>query len=364
MSLYEYLETIFDTLHRIPEIAFNENKTANVISTELIKNGFGVKKNFAGTTVLGTKKGLRKGPHLVFRADMDALSFQVNGEIIFSHACGHDANSTMVLAVSKLLTDKNINAGKLSLLFQPAEETLEGALLVLSSGALKDVDELIGIHLRPSEEAKLGEATPSLIHSAAAKIFVKIQGKETHAARPHKGLNTIELAIQTINSLSSIHFDSSIPHSIKVTDFHGGHGAYNTIPFESSFVLDIRSQTNDLIKKIEKTVRLVVPGIIKTLGGKTSIETFQTAPAAFYSKETFDITSKAILSVLGKVIPSINTPGSEDFHFYSTKGGINTAYIGLGANLKPGLHKLNMYFDHQVLEYGAIIMEKLVDLLL
>jgi amidohydrolase len=277
---------------------------------------------------------------------MDALAFEADGKQETLHACGHDANSAILLGLAESTLDKSPERGSLILLFQPAEETLEGALRVLGSGVLEGVEEMIGIHLRPKEEASLGEATPALVHGA-------------HGARPHQGVNAVEAALLSLNAVKNLAFDPRIPHSVKVTDFHGGTGVFNIIPPKARFTLDIRCQSNELMELARRKLsKAVAAG--ECTGAHVECDFSEGSPAASYAPETVELAKRAIVKVLGSAIPSISTPGSEDFHFYSVKGGIKTAYIGLGADLKPGLHRREMTFSHQVLSQGVAILKEIV----
>ena len=121
------------------------------------------------------------------------------------------------LSAAKTVAEKGISRGTLKIIFQPAEETFEGAKLMIESNALQDLEELIGIHLREMNELKLGEANSAVYHAAAHRIKAVIKGKPAHGARPHLGVNTIEAAALSINAVNAVKMDPLIPHSAKVT---------------------------------------------------------------------------------------------------------------------------------------------------
>lgn len=111
---------------------------------------------------------------------------------------------------------------------------------MIKSGLLNDMTEVIGIHLRPIEEAKLGEASAALWHSACAPTRIKIKGSSAHGARPHLGINVAEAAVLCVNAVNAIHANPRISHSIKVTQLMTGTGAINIIPEEAIVGIDIR----------------------------------------------------------------------------------------------------------------------------
>ena len=123
--IYHY----FDTLHAIPEPGFQEVKTSAFLAGELRRLGYAVQDSFARTAVLGTLETGQSGPVVCLRADMDALTFTVDGETKHIHACGHDANCTEVLAAAAAAAETGfLKHGTLKVLFQPCEETMQGAL--------------------------------------------------------------------------------------------------------------------------------------------------------------------------------------------------------------------------------------------
>ena len=131
---------IWRDLHKPPELGFEENKTSAYLAEALEKLGFAVTRGVGKTGVIGVIRGAEPGPVLMLRADMDALPFRNDdGSIEAVHACGHDSHCAMVLAAASELAGR-VRRGTLKILFQPGEETLHGALEVLKSGAVDDVD--------------------------------------------------------------------------------------------------------------------------------------------------------------------------------------------------------------------------------
>lgn len=356
----KYVEEVYNYLHSIPEIGCNEYKTSKFIGQELKKFGYKVVEGIANTGIIASIESQVKGPVLAIRADMDALEFEIEGKKLNIHACGHDANSSMVLAAAKEVAKAGISKGKIVFIFQPAEEILGGAREIAKSGVIDDVEEIVGIHLRPIQEAKLGEATPALYHGASKTIKVRVKGLASHGARPHLGVNTIDAAVLAINAVNAIKVDPRVPHSAKVTKITTAGSSYNVIPDTTNMVLDIRAQTNEVMKElVEKIVKAINTGV-EAVGAKAEVEVGTGVPAAEYNDEMINISKEAITEVLGSALEPIVTPGGEDFHFYTKLLNVKSSYIGLGANLVPGLHHPEMKFDLKALEYGKEILEKIV----
>lgn len=122
-----YVQELFDRLHKVPERGFEELETSKILIEELKKCGFEVYENMGITGVVAIYESKNPGPTLALRADMDALEFIIEGEVVNIHACGHDANCAMVMAAAKECKEKGIKKGVLKIIFQPAEELTGGA---------------------------------------------------------------------------------------------------------------------------------------------------------------------------------------------------------------------------------------------
>lgn len=347
----------YHKLHNIPEKAWEEVKTSKLLIESLRNSGFEVTENIAGTTgIIGVIRGSEPGPVYAVRADMDALQFKIDGKAINIHACGHDANCTMVLHAAQEIAKLGIKRGTLKIVFQPAEEALGGAEAMLDSGLLSDVDEMIGIHLRPIHEARVGEATPALLHGASCIISAAIKGAAAHGARPHLGINAIDAAAAVVNAVNAIKLVPTTPYSVKATKLIANGGANNTIPDLAEMIFDLRAQTNEAMEQlIKKTFNAIEQGAA-TVGAAAEANVLARVPGAEYDDEMVRRAKGDIQAVLGDVLGPITTPGGEDFHYYATKGKIKTAYIGLGADLEPGLHHPEMKFNLEALITGTKII--------
>lgn len=358
----EEIFSMYHTLHATPELGFQEVNTSKILATKLEEAGFETTRNINGTTgVLGILKGQEPGPVICLRADMDALAFKIDGQDINIHACGHDANSTMVLMASRVLAKQGIKKGTLKVLFQPAEEVLGGSEAMLESGLLDGVEEMFGLHLRPLQEARLGQATPALCHGSSYVMRAEIKGLAAHGARPHLGINVIDAAASIVNAVNAIKLNPAVPFSVKTTKLIASSGANNTIPDSAEMIFDLRAQTNGAMESLLEKTRRAIENAAATVGALTKVTVLGGVPGADYDPKLIEVAERAIKRVLGEVMGQIITPGGEDFHYYSTKGKIKTAYLGLGADLSPGLHHPQMNFNLEALIHGVKILTVIVD---
>ena len=363
----ELANKVLDTyhvLHAMPEVGFQEHKTAAYLADELKAAGFSVKTGLGGTGIVGSLDSGKPGPVVMLRADMDALSHTVNGVEKIVHSCGHDAHSAMVLTAAKILIKAGIPCGQLKILFQPAEEKLTGALSVIEAGALDGVDIIFGLHLRPIQEARTGQATPALQHGASYIVEATIEGLTAHGARPHLGVNAIDAATAVVNAVNAIRINPVVPCTVKTTKLQAGGATLNAIPDLAEMAFDLRAQQNDIMDELIGKVSQAVENAAASVGAKGTVKVKGGCPAAEYNDDMITIAREAIQSVLGAegVLDPIVSPGGEDFHFFVKKyPHIKAGYIGLGCDLKPGLHHPGMSFDLSALPNGVKILVEMVN---
>ncbi|NPE61445.1 amidohydrolase, partial [Dickeya dadantii] len=193
-------------LHTIPELGFQEFKTADYLAAQLEAAGYRLTRGVNGTTgMVAELNSGAPGPVLALRADMDALGHIIDGEFCARHTCGHDAHASVVLtAAQELMRDGVVKKGRLKILFQPAEELGTGAIAMVEGGAIDDVDMILGFHLRPVEECQLGEAIPAMHYSASSTLEVTFHGQPAHGARPHLGVNALEAAANAVMAVKAV----------------------------------------------------------------------------------------------------------------------------------------------------------------
>lgn len=350
---------VFNDLHNLAEPALKEFKTQEYLLKLVDELGFKLRGTIGTGIVCELDSGV-DGPVVAMRADMDALTYHVDGEVIYRHCCGHDANMTMAIGTALNIKKQGLKKGKFILVFQPAEETLEGARIVAKSGLVNDVDTMVGVHLRPIAEGKLGEIVPALVHASSYMMKVVIKGVNSHGARPHLGVNAIEVAALFINGINSIKMDPTISYSVKPTIINGGVTT-NIIPDKVTLSLDIRSQSNEMMKEIIRQLKLLLEGITKAKDASYEIEYLDGTIAAEYDERLIELAEESIKEEGFKSLGIKLTPGGEDFHFFKEIIGLKTIYIGIGADLLKGLHHFEMEFDKKALENGVKVLTNLID---
>jgi len=358
---------LYSVLHEMPEAAFAEHKTSAFLAKQLKAAGYAVRTGVGETGVTGKLDSGKPGPVVALRADMDALSHTIDGKDVAIHSCGHDAHSSMTLTAATEIARRGLKAGALKIVFQPAEEVLTGALKMIDDGAIADVDVLIGMHLRPIQEAKKGQATPALYHGASYILEGSIKGKAAHGARPHLGVNVIDAAASVVGAVNAIRTNPMVPSSVKVTKLQAGGSALNVIPDNAYLAIDLRSQENGLMEDLIQKVTRTVEAAAATVGAEATVTVKGGVPAAEYTSDIIETAKQAITDVLGQkaLLPPIITPGGEDFHYFiKRKPTLKVGYVGLGCDLTPGLHNPSMKFDKSAMEDGVKILLHMVNTLI
>ncbi|SIR56677.1 amidohydrolase [Peribacillus simplex] len=357
---------IFHHLHENPEVSWKEYQTTSYISKILQQNDIEVTSYEDMPGIVGNwhPDEWRKNLTVGLRADMDALLQEVDGTIRANHSCGHDAHMTIVLGVLLVLKKMKINLpGTLKFIFQPAEEVGEGALKMIEKQVLEDVDFLYGLHLRPIQEMKLGQASSGIIHGSANTVYGEIHGFDGHGARPHLTLNAIEVITSIVDQLKGIRLDPQISYSVKMTQVSAGGENANIIPGSSRFSLDLRAQTNEAMDELIEKVECVLKKMSVFHQCEISFQHKERVYAASIDQEAERFMEKAIEKTLGAkgVVRPIITPGGEDFHFYTKeRPAIKATMLGLGCDLEPGLHHPNMVFNHDAIFTGIEIITRAV----
>ncbi|MFV9511233.1 M20 peptidase aminoacylase family protein [Tepidibacillus sp. LV47] len=357
----------FYYLHQNPEISWQEFKTTMYLKERLESLGLKTMTFNDMTGVVGIwdqQKQHKKGLTVALRSDIDALWQELDGKWQANHSCGHDGHMAIVLGTVELLKVIGFEPnGTLKIIFQPAEENGTGALKMVEKGVVDDVDYLYGVHLRPIQELPFGKASSAIFNGAALLIKGKIYGTAAHGARPHLGVNVIDVAAHLIQALHSIYTDPMIPASVKMTQLKAGGENANIIPDFAEFSLDIRAQTNQLLDELYEKVKFRLKGIGDLYGARIEIVPSNKIPAAEVNQEAKQIMEKAIKETLNEenLVPGIVTPGGEDFHFYTLqRPSIKATMLGLGSDLQPGLHHPKMTFNHMALVSGAEILARAI----
>ncbi|OYU19273.1 MAG: amidohydrolase [Rhodobacteraceae bacterium PARR1] len=361
-------------LHANPELGFDCPQTAAFIAARLREFGVDeIHEGIAKTGLVAIINGTGQGPTIGLRADMDALPIlEATGADHAStipgkmHACGHDGHVTMLLGAAKYLTETRRFAGRVALIFQPAEEDGGGGQVMVQEGVMDrfGISQVYGIHNAPNVEFGHFHTTPGALMASVDTAFVTVTGKGGHGATPHDCVDPLIAivgmvqAIQTIIPRNVYALDEAV---ISVTQIHGGT-ASNIIPETAMFCATIRSFSPDVRALLKKRFHEIVEGHASAYGVTAAIDydwgyppTINTAPEAAFAAETARevVGSDAVNDHANKEM------GSEDFSYMlEARPG---AYLFLGIGPGAGLHHPAYDFNDEAAPVGASFFARLVE---
>ncbi|MDZ4874391.1 MAG: N-acetylcysteine deacetylase [Chroococcidiopsis cubana SAG 39.79] len=197
-------------LHSHPELSGQEYHTSAYVAGVLSSSGVHVKEAVGKTGVLGEVQGHGSDRRLLaIRTDMDALPINERTGLEFTsratgvmHACGHDVHTTVGLGTAMVLSELASQLpGNVRLLFQPAEETAQGASWMIADGVMENVSAILSVHVFPSIPAGKVGIRYGALTAAADELEITIIGESGHGARPHEAIDAIWIAAQVITTL-------------------------------------------------------------------------------------------------------------------------------------------------------------------
>ena len=278
------IKTLRRDLHRHPETAYEEVRTAGKVSEHLRALKVPHRTKVGRTGVVGVIGGNERGRCIALRADMDALNLDEKTRFAYRsvhagkmHACGHDGHTAVLVGVAHVLSRLKAHLrGSVKLLFQPAEEGGAGAAAMLKDGAFRDPkpDVIYGLHCDTSFPVGTIAFSAGPCSAAADRIYITLRGKGSHAAHPDKGIDPIVISAAVIQALQTLRSRRTHPlHPLVVTIgmIHGGT-AGNIIPDEVQLTGTWRSYDPKLRKTVPRQLTRLVRGIARAMDGDADVE--------------------------------------------------------------------------------------------
>ena len=312
-------------LHAHPELSGNEHQTAALVAGELRKLGWRVQEGVGRTGVLA-ELGPSGGPVVALRVDMDALPVEERTGLPYAslnqglmHACGHDIHTTVGLGVARILAPLAEQlGGTVRLLFQPAEETAQGAAWMVADGAMQGVDALFGVHVFPSlSVGTIGVRSGSLT-AAAGELEVEVLGEGGHGARPHQSTDAIWIAARVVSGLQeaiSRRLDALHPVVVSFGRIEGGK-AFNVIADHVRLLGTVRCLDLELHAQLPCWIEETVQAICKGYGGEARVRYRCISPPVHNDPELTQLLADEAVELLGRPqVEWLEQPslGAEDF---------------------------------------------------
>lgn len=327
--------------HRHPEVSMQEFETTKKIAEILEELGveYETFKNCPG--VIAKIVGKHPGKTVALRADIDALSIYQMNDVPYKstsdgvmHACGHDAHIAMNLSAVKILKEFEAEvAGTVYFLFQPAEETAEGAKLFMQQGSwYQEVDNIFGIHIWSNMDTGTVSVEAGPRMAAADWFKIKVLGASGHGAQPEQTIDATVVSaamVMNLQTLVSREFGPHDPLVVTVGKLHSG-SRFNVISGEAKLEGTCRYFSTDIQKKIAKTITRVVQDTARTFRSEAEVEYLHATVPLANEETSSAIAQQAVVKTMGdqalQLFPA--TMGGEDFSFYLENKPGCFAFVG------------------------------------
>jgi amidohydrolase len=268
-AMLDDLEGLYKDVHRHPELSMQETRTAALAAERLRASGFDVTTGVGTTGVVGLLRN-GDGPTVMLRADMDALPVEEQTGLDYAstadgvmHACGHDMHVAWLAgAAARLAAARKVWRGTLMAVFQPAEETAQGAQAMIDDGLFDRFprpDVVLGQHVMPAPAGSIGTRA-GVITSAADSFEIRMFGRGAHGSMPEASVDPVVMAAATVLRLQTIVSREVAPAQSAVVTIGALQAGTkeNVIPDEAVIKLNVRTFDEDVRTRVLGAIRRIV----------------------------------------------------------------------------------------------------------
>lgn len=361
-------------LHQHPELGFECHQTAAFVAARLRE--FGVDEIHEGigrTGIVAIIAGQGDGPTIGLRADMDALPMtETTGAPWAStvpgrmHACGHDGHTTMLLGAAKYLAETRNFAGRVALIFQPAEENGGGGDAMVQDGMMErfDIGRVFAMHNNPGQPTGSFQTTPGPIMAAVDTFEITVQGRGGHGAMPHLTADPIVAAVGivgAIQTISSRNHHTADDLALSVTQIHTG-SADNIVPDTAYICGTVRTFAPHVRDMVRRRMTQICDGQGAAYDVAVCLDYQQGYPATINDPEQTAFAVRVAQEIAGPahVEPDAGREmGAEDFSYMlNARPG---CYLFLGQGDGAGVHHPAYDFNDDIAPVGASFFARLVE---
>ncbi|WP_105385122.1 M20 aminoacylase family protein [Neorhizobium alkalisoli] len=352
-------------LHRIPEIGLSEAKTSAFISDQLRSWGYKVHGGIASTGLVASLQRGNPDNAVGFRADFDALPMTEETGLPYAsehpgvmHACGHDGHTTMLLGAAWALAQDASFKGTVHFIFQPAEENLGGAKLMIEDGLFDrfPCKRVFALHNLPGLEAGIFATRAGAIAASIDVVTITVKGKGGHGALPETTIDPVVVGSSIVMALQTLVARNISPHQaavVTVGSFHAGSAA-NIIPETSVLEVSMRAMDPTVRAELQKRVEEVTLLQAHSFNADVTFQWEVGYPATLNHKTEAELASQSIIKHFGEhSFVNLANPMmfSEDFAFMLE--AVPGAYILLGNGDSSGLHSTTYEFNDEIIGTGV-----------
>ena len=365
-------------IHRHPELAYAEHRTADLVASKLEGWGYTVHRGLGGTGVVGSLQRGQGKRRLGLRADMDALPIEeatglpwasANSGVM--HACGHDGHTAILLAAARAIAESVEFDGTLHLIFQPAEEGGGGALHMIEEGLFEQhpCDAVFAMHNMPGVPAGHLVLREGPAMASSDYVTIRVNGQGGHGAMPHRAADPLVAASSIVMALQTVvsrNVDPQHTAVVTVGAFHAGQ-ANNVIPAQAMLELSVRALDPQVRQLLEQRIKALVVAQAESFGVQAEVDWKPGYCVLVNTEAETAFARRVALKLRGETGVTLQGPaltGSEDFAFMLQRVPGSYVLIGNGDGDSAGacmVHNPGYDFNDDNIAIGAAYWALLVE---
>ncbi|WP_287786513.1 amidohydrolase [Acidiphilium sp.] len=361
-TLLVELEGIYRDLHANPELSMQEQRTSGMAAAWLRRHGYDVTEGVGGTGVVGLLRN-GDGPTVLLRADMDALPIKESTGLAYAsdrtgtdrfgqatsiaHACGHDMHIVWLMGATRILSEnRGVWRGTVMAVFQPGEETGQGARAMIEDGMVKRFpkpDVCLGQHVMPLSAGQIGWHIGAML-SAGDSWEVTLFGRGAHGSMPQKSVDPVVMAasavmrLQTVVSREVAMTDSAV---VTVGTMQAGTNE-NIIPDHALLRLNVRTFKDEVRTRVLGAIKRILEAEAEASGAPTP-PTFSVLSEFPLTRNDAAATQKAVQALERRfgnerVVEVGSATASEDFGLFGTAWNVPSVFWVVGG-IDPDIYR-------------------------
>lgn len=396
-QLEQYLIQHFEWFHGHPELPYEEVQTTAKIRELLTEAGIeilpyplatglvavvrgGKNAGVAGTLRKRVKENLRGditgmcSHTIALRCDIDALPIREEADVPYAsgtdgimHACGHDLHITAGIGAAILLQERREElCGTVKFIFQPAEEESHGALKILETDVMDDVERIWGFHADPTNAAGVIGIREGYVTAAVDRFVIRVKGVGCHGAHPDDGIDPILASaaiVQGLQSVVSRNINAFHPALLSVTRIQAGT-TWNVIPAEAEMEGTVRTMNREDRILYEKRVREIAVQTAAAYGAAADVTWVAGPPATWNDGEMARVCEETARKLGMTAVPEESSMGGDDFAYYEDRDTMHRdvpgCYVKIGTGVGHPIHHPAFRVDESVIYPAAVYLAELL----
>lgn len=321
-KLEKKLKEWFEWFHQNPELSYEEYATTDKIREILTQAGIKILPYELETGLVAVIEGEKEGPVQALRCDIDALPVKEQTNLAYAsrqegkmHACGHDFHITAGIGCALLLNEKKRDLkGTVKIIFQPGEETSLGALKILETDVMEDVEQIWGFHADPTNEVGTVGIREGYVAAAADRFVITVRGVGCHGAHPDDGIDPVPVAVAIVQGLWTVvarNINAFHPALVSVTRIQAG-STWNVIPETAELEGTVRTMNREDRALFERRMREIAEGTARAYGAGARVEWIEGSPAVYNDGRMAERSMEAARRCGLQVAPEESSMGGDD----------------------------------------------------